>query len=575
MPIDHFESHLQTYSDISTLVKTYNHHDIFSHVLGLCNATAEDLMNLPIGSRLKGNVTGIYQFVLEDIEKNISRYDQVYELLADDTSKTVFTHLMQYRLIPDARFLKAACDNSSQPESILANYINFTETDFNTNEIPGILNAKDTIRTSIPMLTLCVSHIISDIWEIPLLLKTIYPEYKFYLRHYSPDQNRQTILYAIPKATSNAGKKTPKTCVALPWREGWTNVELTKDCGLIPYLLYKNHDMDVTMTGTDKGPYPYLDAYVKGLHMHFLTSGSLEEKLQYIEQHGKEIDLLLLRGAYDINIDIAQRYKKVNPAGKIYVGLDANSHWMDRILWHRPDFMAFLDCCDVIATSCRAMQKHLNEKWPWKIEYIPNGYYNYDIPRKAPVFENKQNVILTVSRIGTEQKATPVLLEAFARIAEQVPDWKLKLVGPIEPSFQSEINKFFTTYPHLASRVEFTGPIQDKNKLYEEYLNAKIFALPSLFEGGTPNVVSEALTAGCVMAVTKFDAWEDAVDNGNCGMASELEDTAGFSRILLALCQHPELNRLSQNAYHYAQRNFDMPRIVAKLYEMLFGGDFI
>ena len=115
--------------------------------------------------------------------------------------------------------------------------------------------------------------------------------------------------------------------------------------------------------------------------------------------------------------------------------------------------------------------------------------------------------------------------------------------------------------------------ISDKEKLFEEYQKAKIFALPSLFEGGTPNVLAEALTAGCVTAVTKFDAWEDAIDEGRCGMAAEINDTDGFADILLKLCLHPELSRLSQNAYDFALRNYDMESIVAKLYEMLFGGN--
>ena len=34
-----------------------------------------------------------------------------------------------------------------------------------------------------------------------------------------------------------------------PYERGWSNVELVKDCGLIPYLLYKNHGCDVTMVG--------------------------------------------------------------------------------------------------------------------------------------------------------------------------------------------------------------------------------------------------------------------------------------------------------------------------------------
>ena len=369
-------------------------------------------------------------------------------------------------------------------------------------------------------------------------------------------------------------KKSLKTAIAIPWREGWSNVELTKDCGYIPFLLHKNHGMNVTMVGANTEPYPYLDTYVKGLNMEFLNEGSVEEKTDYIIQHAAEIDLLMLRGPYPHNFLPAIEYKRVNPKGKIYIGLDANSHWTDRILWNDPTFIQFMNCCDVIATSCRAMQKHLNEKWPWKIEYIPNGYYNYGITRPAPDFAKKENTILTVARLGTPQKCTDVLLNAFAFIADRLPDWKLKLVGSINPVFETYIKTFFEHYPQLASRIEFTGVISDKEQLFEEYQKAKIFALPSFFEGGTPNVIAEALTAGCATAVTKFDAWEDAIDDGRCGMACNIGDVNGFADILFALCTHPDLPQLSQNAYDYAMRNYNMETIVSKLHEMLFGEDF-
>lgn len=57
--------------------------------------------------------------------------------------------------------------------------------------------------------------------------------------------------------------KTPKNIVALaPYDRGWSNVEFLKDCGLIPYLLYKNHNCNVTFVGAQKEDWPYLDQYL-------------------------------------------------------------------------------------------------------------------------------------------------------------------------------------------------------------------------------------------------------------------------------------------------------------------------
>lgn len=362
-----------------------------------------------------------------------------------------------------------------------------------------------------------------------------------------------------------------KTIVAMaPHERGWSNVELVKDCGLIPYLLYKNYGYDVSMVGAKGGEYPYHEQYTQGVQMEFLPSGQLAESLQYIERGAKEIDGLLFYGCYSSYYKMAEMYKRLNPKGRIYLALDANRFWMDRILWDEKDFRIFMDCCDVIATSCHAMQDHLNEKWPWKIEYIPNGYYDFSKqPRFA--FEEKENIILTVGRLGTEQKATHVLLEAFAKIADRVPRWKVRLVGSVEQCFEAFQEDYFRRFPELIGRVQFVGPIMDRGRLVAEYKKAKIFALPSTCEGGTPNVIAEALHGGCAIAATRFDAFEDAIDSGRCGKSAPVEDVDGFAQILEDLCTRSDLRQLSCHAYEYSRREFDMEKITARINEMLFG----
>ncbi len=372
-------------------------------------------------------------------------------------------------------------------------------------------------------------------------------------------------------ANSNAGKKA-KRIVAMAHVAGWSNVDLVKDCGLIPYLLHKNHGHDVSMVGARSGGYPYHEQYTKSVKMEFLPSGSTAEKIQYMERHAEEIDGLLCYGCYKSYFQVAETYKRLNPKGRIYSGLDMNSWWADRILWNETDFKTFMGRCDVIATSCHAMQDHLNEKWPWKIEYVPNGYYDF-FPQSPPAFQEKENVILTVGRLGTEQKSTHVLLEAFAKIADRMPDWSVRLVGNVEQGFEAFREEYFKRFPALSERVRFVGPIADRRQLFGEYRKAKVFALPSNWEGGTPNVIAEALHGGCAIAVTRFDAFEDAIDSGSCGKSAAINDVEGFARILEELCLNTDLEQCSRRAYQYGLREFDMEKIVVRIHELLFGGE--
>ena len=366
-------------------------------------------------------------------------------------------------------------------------------------------------------------------------------------------------------------KKQKRVVAITPFEAGWLNVELTKDCGLVPYLLYKNHNFDAVMVGVRADNYIYLNSYVKGMRMEFLQDGSMETKCRYIKDNALEIDVLILRGCYFTNFCYAKIYKIYNPAGKIYVGLDANSAWMDQIIWEDKEFTEFMNSCDVIAVSCRARQDYLNIKWPWKIECLPNGYYNFCRYQDAPVFEEKENIILTVGRLGSEQKATHILLEAFSRIYQVIPEWKIRLIGSVEKQFYEYLDDYFVRFPELRETILFVGEISDRGVLLREYLKAKIFTLSSVAEGA-PNVIPEALNAGCVMAVSKYDAYDDAINGGECGMAFDINDVSGYARILLELCRDADLKHMSENAYRHGRNFFNMEKIIARLNEMLFGG---
>ena len=92
----------------------------------------------------------------------------------------------------------------------------------------------------------------------------------------------------------------------------------------------------------------------------------------------------------------------------------------------------------------------------------------------------------------------------------------------------------------------------------------------STFEGGTPNVIAEALYSGNAVAITKIAEYEDAIDHGRCGMAAKIDDVSDFADILLRLCQSDRLNEMCGHACEYAKSNYDMEKIVSRLYTMIF-----
>jgi glycosyltransferase involved in cell wall biosynthesis len=184
----------------------------------------------------------------------------------------------------------------------------------------------------------------------------------------------------------------------------------------------------------------------------------------------------------------------------------------------------------------------------------------------------KENIILTVGRIGHGQKNNEELLIAFARVSNILNGWTVRLVGPVEPRFQTFINNYFTARPDLKDRVIFTGAIYNKGELYGEYAKAKIFALTSRFEG-FPNVYAEALFHGCMFVTSNIDAADDIINFGELGLKYNLGNIDALSGALVRLCSnasHSAFQTHIPKALNYAAKHYDWTRNAKRLAYMLF-----
>jgi len=202
------------------------------------------------------------------------------------------------------------------------------------------------------------------------------------------------------------------------------------------------------------------------------------------------------------------------------------------------------------------------------LRYFPNGFYNPKNIKIVAESSKKENTIITVGRIGADQKNNMELMIAFAKASDALKNWKLKLIGDIEPEFQPIINDFITAFPDLKERIIFTGAITDKVELYNEYAKAKIFALTSLSEGGTPNVYAEALFHGCMFITSDIDAADDITNCGELGMKYKRGDIDELTRSLIKLCSNADESAFSKHipkSLNYAAKYYDWNRNAKKL----------
>jgi len=353
----------------------------------------------------------------------------------------------------------------------------------------------------------------------------------------------------------------------------YKNEQLMKDCCLIPYMFHKCFGYRAVIVTAQKEEYTYLNL-VKGLEMDILdTPKDMDEWIKmccdYISENYKKIDVMFCFGAYPSYCYMVPHYKKLRPDGKVILKLDANIYWVDRIPFQSEEYKNFFDNCDLITVESKKIKKHLSKKWPYKIEYVPNGSVNFS-PRKRTVYFEKENIILTVGRIGTQQKANEILMEAFRLVSDQLPSWKVKLIGSIEESFKPYIEDFFMKNPQLKDKIIFTGKILDKEILENEYKKAKIFVLTSIMEGGTPNVWVEAARNGCYMICSNIDAAGEATNFERCGKIFEINNIKQLSEIFLEVCNDESyIARGCYDIQEYQDRFFDYEKIIYKLNHLL------
>jgi FkbM family methyltransferase len=73
-------------------------------------------------------------------------------------------------------------------------YIKF---DVEGAERDALVGGSETIRVNMPVLAVSLYHKPEDLWDLPLLIRSLAPDYRLYLRRYS-DERWETICYAVP-----------------------------------------------------------------------------------------------------------------------------------------------------------------------------------------------------------------------------------------------------------------------------------------------------------------------------------------------------------------------------------------
>jgi len=186
---------------------------------------------------------------------------------------------------------------------------------------------------------------------------------------------------------------------------------------------------------------------------------------------------------------------------------------------------------------------------------VPIGYPQ-DIAPIANSDTNRKDIILCVARI-LPFKGQGILLKAFARIATKHASWSVRLVGPVvDQSYKKRLESIIA-HEKLEQKVSFSGYVNEKD-LYDEFSNAKIFCLPSIYLENAGQVKFEAAAAGFPVITTDVPCRQDAEEIGwSVCKAGDVESLAG------TLISEPALRK---KMVEYSRERIPTYRNIAEMY---------
>lgn len=363
-----------------------------------------------------------------------------------------------------------------------------------------------------------------------------------------------------------------KYCVLYPKTE---NVHLVKDVGMIAYKLYKLYGYDSYIATYNNDTYNYLNKEVKGLKISFIKKRGkdLINILRYLKNNSKNIDVLQIFHMTFNSVIYAFLYKLFNRKGIVFLKLDCTELLLHKIKnmkkFQRIFLNFFLNKVDIVGVEQKNIfneLKYLIENHSDKLINIPNGIDFEDECFKEKInFENKENIILNVGRIGSKEKATDVLMKAFFMINKDIrKNWKLIFVGPIEKSFKNTIEEFFQQNNYMKDSIIFKGPIYERKELFKEYKKSKIFCLTSQYESFGIALI-EAIACGNIIVSTRVGVAEEIVKGKN-GYVVQVGDVKAISNSLENLMKSNKLDMLSREMEVYCRENYDWDNIVQNLH---------
>ncbi|ATE53697.1 glycosyltransferase family 4 protein [Actinosynnema pretiosum] len=190
---------------------------------------------------------------------------------------------------------------------------------------------------------------------------------------------------------------------------------------------------------------------------------------------------------------------------------------------------------------------------------IPNGVDVDFFADATPLdgYPRPGGTIGFVGRYSEPRKGMPVLLEAVRGL--DLPDVRLLVVGRgDEAALRAQAG------PELADRIDFLGMVDDETKA-RALRSVDVYCAPNTGGESFGIILTEAMSAGAVVAASDLDAFRRVLDDGAAGVLTPVGDAVALRGALRDLLADPERRAEYAAAGRARVQTFDWSVVAAQV----------
>ena len=352
---------------------------------------------------------------------------------------------------------------------------------------------------------------------------------------------------------------------------------LNKDPLSFAYYLAKDYGWQVSYAyfGKEKIKDADLESYCCLIYLGEEKDEDREIKIgeNFLRENAVQYDVLMCFNYGKPTRHWSTVAKKYHPAICVYDKLDMSaggfSHFYDGTIWREVKNISELyklRYVDFFTVESRLYYEKLvkTRLFRNRIGYLSNGVSMREVDERRLAEVKKENIVLTVGRLGSSSKRTDLFLEAILSLPRDLlAQWKFYFVGSMEATFAERIRSVIEDDSLLKEHVVCTGEIYDRQELYEIYAKSKIFVMPSKSESFCLATV-EAMMQGCFPVCTDYGAAVyDQLDYGKMGMIISSSTVPVLSATLESVMRREHLHE--REIREYAKKMFSYEMLTRKL----------